>query len=402
MTNCISCHNAAIVSSVWAGAITRRNIVGEFAMTFSHKRAATGAVSNADCKVCHMEGEGSFHGDGYIDLRNPDTGFAIEGVTFGGTGAGSYTSTGTAMKIKQFSRDLASSTIEAATAAMMINHCLKCHDVDGALSPKSQVTGNALKPFGTSVASTATYFNNKVAAGNTSGAVVDVNSSFATTNASYHPVLGKQNNSYITTTMMKAPWNTLAKTAGNNTTYGMLITCWDCHAPAAATGVQTASVTAHGAVATLRYDSWLGATSPALNLCTVCHAANYATGTTNHGTGSAFSTGGNSAIGTRFRTCTNCHSSGVNARPWRGVDAHGFNQMAEQRTDTTTAANALTWAGARPGSRPYAFYRTQNLSSWRPATAAGDTLTGTVGCSQYSTGSNCGNSHGTFGPGGTY
>ena len=407
MTNCIGCHNAAIVSSVWGGAITRRNIVGEFAMTFSHKRAATGAVTSADCKVCHMEGEGSYHGDGYIDLRNPDTGLAIEGVTFGGTGAGNYTSTGVAMRIKQFSRNLASSTIEAETAAMMINHCLKCHDADGALSPKSQIAGNPLKPFGTSVASTATYFSNKVAAGNTAGSVVDVNSSFDTTNASYHPVRGKQNNSYITTTSMKAPWNTVAKTAGNTTSYGMLITCWDCHAPAAATGLQTASVTAHGAGATLRFDSWLGATSPALNLCTVCHADGYALSTSNHSTvtGSAFATGGASNIGAaRFRICTNCHSSGSNSRPWRGVDAHGFNQMAELRGDVTTAANALKWGGtARGGSRPYAFFRTAALGSWRPATGTGDTLLGTVGCSLQSGGSpSCSNSHGTFGPGGTY
>lgn len=413
--DCVSCHNVtqAITAGPLAGTSSRRAVSAEFKLAWSHKRAATGAVTKYDCVVCHMEGntdgtQSSFHGDGLLQLRDPDLGGTIKGVTFGGADPGGYTSTAVDATPARFSRNLASSTIEPDTAAIMINLCLKCHDADGAMNATAQVPGgSALKPFATTVASTGTYYLNNVAAANTAGSVVDVNSSFATSNASYHPVRGKQNNWYLKSTtpaLMKTPWNYTTRGATVNTTsYGLLITCWDCHSAAAASGNQTASVTAHGGAATIRYDSW-GAASGAttLNLCTACHADTYSTLTSNHGTGSGFATGGSSNIGSNFKTCSNCHSSGNNSRPWRGVDAHGFNLIAQLRTDTNTAANAAKWGGTRGGSRPYAFIRTTRLGSWRPAAGTGDTLLSTVGCSQYSTGSSCGNSHGTFGPGGTY
>ena len=413
---CTACHastldapNASIASG---GTVTQRdNIVAEFGSTWSHKRAASGVVADEDCIVCHMEGDAAtktkdaaYHGNGYIELRDPDLDGTIKQVTFSGT-PGSYTSTGTDARPVRFSRNLNSAAIETDTAAMQINLCLKCHDADGALSSNAWVTGGtAVKPFNTTVASTGTYYSNNVAAGNAAGSVVDVNSSFDTNNASYHPVRGKQNNSYASLNggneRMKAPWTGMSKTAGTTTDWGYLISCWDCHAPAGTASTVTLSrtVTAHGGADTIRIDSWAASD----NLCTVCHAQAYATGTTNHGAGSAFSTGGDSAIGSRFQTCSYCHSSGNNTRPWRGVDAHGFNRMAEERTDTTTSANASNWAGTRGGSRPYAFIRTTKMGSWRPLSASGDTLSGSVGCSQYSTGSSCGNSHGTYGPGGTY
>ena len=67
---------------------------------------SSGTVTKWDCIVCHMEGSpttGEFlpspagkHGDGYVDLRDPDTGLQIKGVTFtaaSGASPGSYAPT---------------------------------------------------------------------------------------------------------------------------------------------------------------------------------------------------------------------------------------------------------------------------------------------------------------------
>jgi hypothetical protein len=202
---------------------------------------------------------------------------------------------------------------------------------------------------------------------------------------------------------MVAPW-TLAKTTGNNTQYGNLITCWDCHAPAGATGVQTTTVTAHGAVATLRAPIRAGGATAALNLCLVCHATAYATTSNNHGAGSAFGAGGSSMSATStFVNCNYCHAWNAAVggtattnpgRPTRAEDVHGTN-------DRTAGTANSKWTS---GAGPYSFFR-NTLSDWRPASAAGATFGGTLTSSQcLGTAGTCNNnmSSRTYTPGGAY
>ena len=403
---CTECHNGVINSPVAATldatVTTRRNVVAEFSNTWSHKRSGGGTVTAYDCIVCHMEGDmstgkgTSSHANGYVDLRDPDLGTAIESVTWNGATPGQYNSSGSQLQFVRFSRNLGSNTLEANATAIQINHCLKCHDADGATNANAQVLGgSALQPFNTTITGHVAPYNS-----NGQGNVVDVNSSFATANASYHPVRGKQNNSYTQGAMMIAPWN-MTKTNGNNTQYGYLISCWDCHAPSGATGVQTSTVTAHGAIATLRGAIRQAGTTAATNLCLNCHATTYATTASQHPTGSAFAAGGSGAMSTTyFNNCSYCHANGPanatgyqtsTARPLRGEDAHGFND----RTAGTPGSVFLT-----TGSRPYAFFR-GSLEQWRPLSApelgAGNaTCTGNSGTCN----NNMGND--TYTPGGAY
>jgi predicted CxxxxCH...CXXCH cytochrome family protein len=409
--DCVGCHNTA------QG--TRRAIVPEFALAWSHKRSGGGTVTKFDCVVCHMEGDATgnttaVHQNGLLDLRDPDTGLTIKGVTWGGTGAGAYTSTTADMTFAKFSRNLASATLEPAVQAIMINQCLKCHDADGALSPLARVptTGTAAKPFGTTIAGTA-YTGAGVTAGGTLGGVTDVAASFNTANASYHPVRGKQNNSYVGNLRMNAPWNALspAKVAGTTTSWGYLISCWDCHAPlgTASTVTLTATVTAHGGATTLRQAYWA---VNATNLCTVCHLVVPVTGssTTSHGAGSAFSGGGHSGPGGIARTsCYRCHGSldaSKPARPISAQDVHGFDAFA-----SSAGTGDTMWpVGTTNTYKPYGFMRNAGsasgmwkTTSWRPLSGPG-VPTGGATCGGSATlGSGCGSeNHGVYTPGGVY
>ncbi|MBL0278700.1 MAG: hypothetical protein IPQ24_21970 [Anaeromyxobacter sp.] len=67
--------------------------------------------------------------------------------------------------------------------------------------------GTAQKPFNTTI-SGAAYTGAGMTAGGILGGVVDVAASSATTNSSYHPVLGQQNNSFVGNLRMQPPWNT--------------------------------------------------------------------------------------------------------------------------------------------------------------------------------------------------
>jgi predicted CxxxxCH...CXXCH cytochrome family protein len=377
--DCVGCHNTTqpITKGPLAGTGSRRAVAAEFANTWSHKRSAGGTVTKEDCIVCHMEGnmaDGSttaVHMDGLIQLRDPDTGLTIKGVTWGGTGAGAYTSTTVDAAPARFSRNLASTTIEPDTAAIMVNHCLKCHDNDGALSTTARVPGGtAEKPFNTTIAGTG-YTGAGVTANGVLGGVTDIKASFATTNSSYHPVLGKQNNSYAYNTRMKAPYNTgVTKTAGTNTGWGHLMTCWDCHAPSgtASTVTLTSTVTAHGGATTIRGTATVTGTPSATNavtLCVLCHAGYDTNTTAAHGTGSAFSTDTGRSEKTPYTRygCNMCHSTNYAtavARPTRGADSHGFNT---NWTYTGYTAN-----------RQYAFIRnTTALRSHTPLSPVGGT-----------------------------
>jgi hypothetical protein len=318
------------------------------------------------------------HANGYVNLRDPDTGLNIKNVTFAGT-PGTYTEGSTDVRFVRFRRDLGlkleSDPNWLVIAAIQQNHCLKCHDsavsspgFAGAANANAQVPtgGTALKPFGTTISThlANTLMNNPL------GSVYDVKSNFLTSNASYHPVSGKQNNSYADLDTMTAPYNQATKTAGTNTAYGDLISCWDCHAVSGASGIQTRTVTAHGAPATLRAPAFAGGATAALNLCLNCHKATlYPLSTRHSATVSAFSGGSGQMSATTMASCHNCHSNyafvAATNRPIRAEDVHGFNAR------TPLTANSK-WAS---GSRPYAFWRTSRIQNWGPKSATGDTIT---------------------------
>jgi hypothetical protein len=424
---CTTCHQG--LQTITMGPLganadqTRRDVVTEFSYAWSHKRNASppGTVTASDCGVCHMEGSASTgiyqapHGDGLINLRDPDTGANIEGASWTGANAGSYVPSGTAYPFETFSRDLGSDVLEAPVRAIMINHCLKCHDLNGASNSLARVsTGSAGKPFGTTIpTSQGTYTG---ASGYTAcsgaagsnpledGCVTNVNDSFATTNSSYHPVRGKQNNWYAKSTRMATPWNTATRGASVDlTSWGPLLSCWDCHALPTDTGVITKTVTAHGGTDTLRGRSTAtttGVPSSAAqgpNLCWTCHALYEPSTGQNHGAGSAYSSGGSSMSGGRIRwMCTACHASTytpVPVRPVRAEDAHGMNALPAGGTKT------LRWS---TDPRPYAFIRNiQYWSNHQPANIGGTVYTPTCTRLSGSTG-NCNNSFGTYSPGGTY
>jgi len=410
---CTDCHNATVSSPVaqgLGGPATRRNVVAEFAQASSHKRSAGGTVTNNDCGVCHMEGDPStgtttsYHRDGYIDLRDPDTGGQITQAQWSGTGAGSLTATTTTARFLQFSRDLTkdlqTDTNYLNLAGIELNHCLKCHDSGGAGSTLARVPGgSATNPFGGT------------------GTPIDVSSQFATTNRSYHPVLGKQNNSYAANTRMNAPWN-ITKTNGTTTSWGLLMTCWDCHAPNGATGTLTSTVTAHGAAKTapgtvyveLRGSVWMtGGVSSTNNttLCIICHAG-YDTNTSpNHGTGTAFTSNANNGMTLYLRyACYYCHA---------GNNAGGIGGIVIPTTRADAAADVHGSSTRKGGTAfaqtkyGYGFIRSEGFYAngyYQQPLSVGGTSTGGAQCTGFN-GSNgttsCSrNSMGTYTPGGVY
>jgi hypothetical protein len=392
------------------GTVTQRdNINAEFGLASNHKRSGSG-VTSADCGVCHMEGtaaDGSvnaaYHKNGYIDLRDPDTGNQIQTATWGGTDAGSYTSSAPTASAIRFSRNLSSDTLEPFAVSMMVNQCLKCHDSGGAVSALARVTGGtAGKPFNTTVAA------------NPGGNVLDVAAQFATTQRSYHPILGKQNNSYADSDRMTAPWNAVTKTNGSLTGWGPLITCFDCHAKLGATGTQTRTVTAHGSAVTsetggtnaveMRGQFWrTGAVSATNNttLCVICHSGYIESTVSNHGGNSAMNSNTNNGMTTYLRyACYYCHSSGPAkpARPIPPADAHGFSARAD----------GTAFSGTNAAAQGYAFIRSEGFYSnnyrQNVANVGGTAYTATcTGFNGTNGSSNCARgSMGNYTPGGTY
>ncbi|WP_143424324.1 beta strand repeat-containing protein [Geoanaerobacter pelophilus] len=414
---CVDCHNAIVATSTatqaLGGPATRRNLVQEMKSAWSHKRSSSGGtpantvVTNADCIVCHMEGDkasgktSTAHGNGYINLRDPDTGLNIKNVTWNGATPGQYVDGTQDVQFVQYRRDL-NVLLEndpnwLVIAAIQKNHCLKCHDGLGAESLEAQVptTGTAMRPFGVAITNHVAPYNS-----NGQGNVVNVAAGLATTNASYHPVVGKQNNSYVQGAQMVAPYTGITKTNGNNTSWGALMSCWDCHATLAQTGVQTATVTAHGGAVTLRGPIRAAGTTASTNLCVNCHATKYATTSAQHGAGSAFTVGKSNMGTTTFNNCSYCHGYGVVGatysatsvgRPLRAEEGHGFN-------DRVAGTVGSKWSG---GNRPYAFIR-NTLSNWSPKSAVGDTIAAPSTCT--GTGGTCGNDMGNDpnGLGGVY
>ncbi len=326
--------------------------------------------------------DATYHANGTIELRDPDTGTTMKDVTWSGPDAGSYTSDGTDATFVQFSRNLTSATLEDDVEAMQINHCLNCHDSDG--SAVYAPGGGTTDPF----ASSAT--------------LVNIDTHFNTSNSSYHPVKGKQNNTYADNDRMYAPWNGINKTEGtlDANSWGYLMSCWDCHANPSDSGTITKTVTAHGGANTLRGTSWVNNdvnTPPTsgnrVTLCVICHAGYSPGGTqTGHGTGSAAYDLDRSEKSNLLQYgCFWCHGSSVSdpGRPTRAEDVHGFNG---------------SWGG---GNAQVAFIRnTDNITNHQPLRIGGTTYT--PRCTGMNNGGNVCDSNrdepydGANGPGGVY
>jgi hypothetical protein len=327
-------------------------------------------------------GTTSFHKNGLVNLRDPDTGLNIKGVTHSGstTAAGAYTSTATDATPVRFSRNLGNATIEPDTAAIMVNMCLKCHDANGASSATARLAGaTAGQPFGAAIAA------------NPSSNVLDIASQFASTNRSFHPVLQRVNNGYTNTagTRMVAPWNGVAKTA-TTTTYGPLISCWDCHAaPGTASTVTLTNSGIHGgavsgSVVPLRGSVYVNGTTTATNLCLYCHVVSG--GTSNHGTGSAITSSTSSGMTYFQNRCYFCHASDVvRTRPYGAGDAHGYS----------TRGGAYSGGAAFPAaSNGYAFVRSEGWYG-----GSGTQVVRQVGATTYT--STCGGRQNAAGTGGS-
>ena len=400
--DCISCHSApmTIANGPLAGQ-TRDAVAASLKTsgTRNHKSSAVGSdASKWDCIVCHMEGDtatgstSAQHGNGVIDFRDPDTGTQIKKVSWNNTASpalgsttGKYIDTLTNFTTAQFQRNLAVS-LDAdpqwlRVASIQQNLCLHCHDGDGAKSALAQtkaIASTALQPFGNAVTNTATmYFvnaANKTGAGNTSSSVMNVFSMFSTGNASYHPVVGRNNNGRVRGANMKAPWNG-GTPAASNTIYGYLVSCFDCHAPQGAgvgsNTLLTGTVVAHGNTSTTLASAMMRGPSArnqgtvaAPNLCTYCHADAYATTSNTHQSTSGFIASGSMSAST-MGVCGNCHTGNIDAPGARAVGAHGAN---------LTENGAATWPTTN--SRPYAFWRGSNVTYWGPGSCSLTNQTG--------------------------
>jgi len=399
--SCVACHSSAKGP--------RRAVMGEFGAGnngwatlgyWGHKRAQWGSATVYDCGVCHMEGDAqtgssnpTYHKNSKLDFRDPDTGTGILDVVWvsiGNTpGNGWYSITSAISSIGVFSRNTGSATLEKGTTAIMINLCLKCHDANGAMSTLARVGGaaaNGMRPF------------------NNIATVANVYNQFWYSNASYHPILARQNDSYAWGTTMVAPWRSITKTSGANGQYGYLMTCWDCHNDDPVIGWQSSrSVTAHGNVRTLRkpYDK---VDTAATQLCVVCHNTSVYWGAYTHplnqpltswNTTSTSPTGSHPVGNGEYWGCVVCHGSARTynspmtsmARAERAGNVHGFNGF--------WGTTRTTW---QSGTRPYSFLRNtvtfNNNWNWRT----------TGGPLRMTCGMNCGGSRGpyNYGPGGTY
>jgi hypothetical protein len=353
---CISCH--LIGGTGVGGTNNRRSVVGEFGLAWGHRNSGSDAVKNEDCGVCHMEGNPStgstdptYHDNEEVELRNPDDGTIM--YTF---------PTGVSMV-----RDVSSSTIETITDNVQ-TFCLACHD-------GGTIHANARTPWGSS-----TNPWNSVDA-----AAVNVSDDFSTSNASYHPVLGQQNNSYADSDTMLSPWNQTTKSAGSTNEWGDKITCFDCHNTANELTEGTAA--AHGNGVTLRasvlvWDTDESGLTIATPLCVECHDTNvyWSSG---GGTNSAYGTGQEDKTDTADATDSDGHAAGADSRMDKRMYAscqtcHGGALNATmggrtKRAEATHGSDVLGNGNAAWGSgvKGYAFFRNTDVYGgsigWQPA-----------------------------------
>jgi predicted CXXCH cytochrome family protein len=196
-STCILCHpHNASFQAVGGGCSdchcspkgSRRAVLEEFSLTSHHVLAGT--VTDDDCGVCHYEAQGA-HMDGNVDLLNPDTGTRLTPFT-------------------AFSRDTASDNLESWVIDVRDNHCMKCHDADGAVV--TNFSGSPLRPFSSADRDVPNVFDQ-----------------FDTAGGYHHAVRGPGSNPYCVPSVlnwdnitMEPPWNQDA--------FHDVISCFDCHA----------------------------------------------------------------------------------------------------------------------------------------------------------------------------
>ena len=402
---CVDCHDSTtLVRTKVTPNYTMDNVVAEFKVTggWGHTRSQGFTVTDEDCIVCHLEGSMStlartaLHGDGNIDLRDHNT--ATNDVRITDLNNASKT-------FQRFSTSYAAGS-RSSTAANTVDNivtrkfCLGCHKTGGSSNTTAgqggiAAGGTALKPFGA-----------------TGGTVLDINSQFATTNSSKHPVLGPLTKDFPTPARLSVPYNgfTRAGVSGTKTT-GVVINCFDCH-NVVGTPLIRRTVSAHGNAVTIRGVATVSGT-PALNtnqvtFCIICHTGYNPGGTTSgHGVGSSLSGSTNNGMVAYIQYgCNMCHSSGYSTpvlRPVRAQDVHGVNALP-----TGGLTKSVRWAGTSTGTparvdpKPYAFIRnTQVLSDHSPKSIAGSTYS--PNCNMAS-GSpiNCNQGQKNYTVGGTY
>lgn len=359
---CVNCHSGTAITRTMAPG-TLDPVVGEFGLAWGHKKSGRGAVANADCIACHLEGNystqaaSSYHADGNIDLRDPD-----------GAGETPITNiSGGAFTFQKFSMSFAAGSrtstghLSNTDIANVITQkfCLRCHDSDGATNTTARSnnggTGTAAMPFGgINLGANYTVANGAMSL----GGLVDVNSQVATTNGSWHPVRGPKNRDFPTAAKLADPYKPTGTRGTSGTlSQGVVMNCFDCHNVVSAP-LTARTVAAHGNAVTLRGVATVTGTPSAANsttLCQVCHTGHYGQGLDNHGTGSAF-TGGTDNGMTPYIDygCNICHGSRYTTavvRPVRGQDMHGSNVVP-----TGSITKSGRWAAASK-NWPIAFIR---------------------------------------------
>jgi predicted CxxxxCH...CXXCH cytochrome family protein len=370
--NCVGCHNAVQnapnASLASGGTVTHRDaVVGEFGLAWGHKKAGRGAVTDADCIVCHLEGnfstqkQSGVHGDGYINLRDPD-----------GAGETSITNiSGATYSFVSFSTSYAAGarTSTGHTANTVDNiltqkFCLACHDSNGATNTTARSsnggTPTQYMPFGgVNLGATNYTVANGAAA---VGGLVDVKTQLTTTNSSWHPVLGPKNRDFPTAARMNDPYKaTGTRGTAGSLSQGVVLNCFDCHNVSGASPLTKRTVVAHGNAETIRGVATVSGTPSAANdvtFCKVCHAG-YVTATSHHGAGSALSANTNGSMTAYLNYgCNICHSSGYTTsvpRPVRAQDTHGSNTLG---TVGTLLAATSRWS---TDPTPIAFIRNRQV-----------------------------------------
>ncbi len=318
---CTSCHGDVTDDDPDDGVPARRAITGvsnDFSLTSHH--VVGGAITDEDCGVCHMESNVTYHKNGLIDLRNPDTGGAITGFV-------------------QFSR---ANDDDFSDEPWVTNvqdlHCMKCHDSGGAADPSARVEGGtARQPFSS----------------NTRNAP-DVFSQFATSHTFFHPVRGAGSNPYCTPQIidsttyitMESPWNQ-DNTGGPNSDGHDVISCFDCH-------MANGHVSGNQRMLTVNIDfdnmATLNLTTmgvPINTFCTTCHKTSvYVDAKNPEDVGSGFPehAGGKSNHGmpTNELSCMGCHAGPYNHGGLTGGNgaAPGIIQGASYTwTESITSGN---------------------------------------------------------------
>ena len=413
---CVGCHDRVITRTQGRPNKTLANVVAEFGLDWGHKNNKRAPVTDADCIVCHLEGNYStqkpsiYHANGTIDLRDPD----IEGET-------RITNlSGTSFAFSRFSTSFGTATRytdghQAARSdndiayVISVKFCMKCHDSLGAQNTTARafgVTNSATMPWG---GSTGYAAGNGVPVAN---GLVDVASQFATTNSSVHPILGPRVKGFPTPARYNPPYNNFTRAGGTTAasatkTAGVVMNCFDCH-NVVGTPSTLRTNSAHGNAATVRGVYTISGTPAAgtneATLCKVCHKG-YDTNTgANHGAApdtAATNLSRSEKVPFLRYGCNVCHSSGYNTpavRPVRALDIHGVNALPA--TGQTLSGN---WSAT---GKPYAFIRNRSfLGNHSPALVNGVAPTNASTCNMLGSDGNgvCGNQGSkTYSLGGSY